>query len=141
MPRASVWLVRTALVFLGAGLTAGAVLLAGRGLEAGPWLARLLPVHAEFLLVGWTIQLVLGVAYWILPLVRDGAERGREGLTWAAYGAFNSGVLLAALGAALGAPPALTLGGRLLESVGAGALAIQAWPRIRRPREVGCSGA
>ena len=134
MPRVSVWLVRTALAFLAAGFGVGAVLLAGRGLGAGSWLAPLLPIHAEFLLVGWTAQLVLGVVYWILPLVRTGSERGNPALAWTAYGAFNSGVLLAAVGGALGTPSPLAVIGRVLEALAAGALAVQAWPRIRRPR-------
>jgi heme/copper-type cytochrome/quinol oxidase subunit 1 len=129
-----VWFVRTALCFLVAGITAGATLLAGRGLGAGSWLTRLLPLHAEFLLVGWMVQLVLGVAYWILPRSRSGAERGHPALAWAAYGALNAGVMLAALGGVLAAA-APVLAGRALEALAAGAFAVQAWPRIRRYRE------
>jgi heme/copper-type cytochrome/quinol oxidase subunit 1 len=134
MPRLSVWLVRTALGFLAVGFSLGAVLLAGRGLGAGSWLAHLLPVHAEFLLVGWTVQLVLGIVYWILPLSRTGAERGSPALAWAAFWTLNMGVMLAALGGALGSPSTLALTGRVLETLAAAALAVLAWPRIRQAR-------
>jgi hypothetical protein len=114
-------------------------MLAGRGVGIAGQLAWLLPIHAEFLLMGWTVQLVLGVAYWILPAARTGAERGSPSITWAAFGAFNTGVLLASLAGAIGASTLLLLAGRLLEAMAAAALAIQALPRIRRPREAACS--
>jgi heme/copper-type cytochrome/quinol oxidase subunit 1 len=135
MPRLSVWLIRTALGFLAVGVALGAVLPGGRGLGGGSWLPHLLPVHAEFLLVGWTIQLVLGVVYWILPLSRSGAERGSPVLAWAAYGTLNAGVLLAAFGSALSTPSTLALAGRGLETLAASALAVLAWPRIREARK------
>ena len=40
MPRLSIWLVRTSLVHLTVGITLGAVLLAGRELADGTWVAR-----------------------------------------------------------------------------------------------------
>ena len=140
MPRLSVWLVRSALVFLAAGLTVGAAILAGRGLGAGPWLTRLIPLHAEFLLVGWTVQLVLGVAYWILPRLPAGAERGNPALGWVSYWVLNTGVLLAAAAGAARAPAPLGMAGRGLEMLAAAGFALQAWPRIRRAREVSCAG-
>ena len=139
MPRLSVWLVRAALIFLVAGVTAGALMLAGRGLGVAGRLAWLLPIHAEFLLMGWTVQLVLGVAYWILPAAPTGAERGGPSITWAAFVAFNTGVLLASLAGAIGASTFLVLAGRLLEAMAAAALVIQAWPRIRRPQSTSMS--
>jgi cbb3-type cytochrome oxidase subunit 1 len=140
VPRLSVWLVRSALVFLAAGLTVGAAILAGRGLGGGPWLARLIPLHAEFLLVGWTVQLVLGVAYWILPRLPAGAERGNPALGWVSYWVLNAGVLLAAAAGAARAPAPLAMAGRGLEMLAAAGFALQAWPRIRRAREVSCAG-
>lgn len=123
---------RAALVFLAAGITAGALLLAGRGVGVAARLVWLLPIHVEFLLMGWTVQLVLGIAYWILPAAPTGAERGHPAITWAAFGCFNAGVLLAALAGAIGTSRFLLLTGRSLEAVAAAGFLIQAWPRIRR---------
>ena len=135
MPRLSVWLVRTALGFLAVGMTVGAAVLAGTGLGQAPWHVHLIPVHAEFLLVGWTVQLVLGVAYWILPRNAGGAERGSPLVGWAAYAALNAGVVLAALGGALGSQVAvLGATGRVIEVLAALAFVVQAWPRIRASR-------
>ena len=72
MPPISVRLIRTALLCLLTGAALGAVLLVDPALDhIGWWRA-----HAELMLVGWTIQLALGVAYWILPKHASGSERG-----------------------------------------------------------------
>jgi len=131
VPRLSAWLVRTALVYFGVGITLGALLLAGRELADGPWVARLRPVHAELLLYGWTLQLIMGVAYWILPRFRTGAERGHPVLPWAAYGLLNIGVPLASLGTAPEAGPFIMLLGRGLEILAAAAFVAHALPRIK----------
>lgn len=131
MPRLSIWLVRASLVYFGVGITLGAVLLAGRELADGAWVARLRPLHAELLLYGWTLQLIMGVAYWILPRFRTGIERGHPVLPWAAYWLLNLGVPLAALGTASGAEPSLMLLGRVLETLAAAAFVAHALPRIK----------
>lgn len=124
-------MVRTSLVYFGVGIALGAVLLAGRELADGPWVARLRPLHAELLLYGWTLQLIMGVAYWILPRFRTGTERGNQALPWAAYWLLNTGVLLAALATAPGAGSGIKLLGRMLETLAAMAFVAHALPRIK----------
>ena len=131
MPRLSVWFVRSALCYLTIGVLAGAVLLVNRGIFLGPWTGRLLPVHIEFLLMGWTVQLALGVAFWILPRFRTGPERGRERFAWLSYGLFNIGVLAAAVGQAIGLPPAVPLFGHTAQALAAVAFSLHAWPRVK----------
>ncbi|HLV45033.1 MAG TPA: hypothetical protein VKY39_08745, partial [Aggregatilineales bacterium] len=63
MPRLSVWMVRASLLYLGLGFTFGALMLANKGVPLHPRLWALLPLHAEMLLVGWAIQLAMGVAF------------------------------------------------------------------------------
>jgi hypothetical protein len=126
-----VWLIRTALGYLALGTLAGAFLLANRGVSLGTWVVRLLPIHVEFLLMGWTIQLALGVAFWILPRFRTGAERGREELVWISYVLLNAGVLVTALGQALQLPSSVPFLGRGAEMLGAAAFSIHAWPRVK----------
>jgi cbb3-type cytochrome oxidase subunit 1 len=118
-----------ALLYLLVGFTLGALLLANKGLGRWPLLWRWLPVHIEFLVLGWTGQLILGVAFWIFP--RFGGRRGREGLAWLAFAWFNLGVLMAGLGPALGAPAWVMTGGRLAEGAGMAAFVLHAWPRIK----------
>ncbi|HEX7336904.1 MAG TPA: hypothetical protein VF252_06825 [Gemmatimonadales bacterium] len=131
MPRLSVLLVRSALCYLAIGLLAGAVLLASRGVFLGAWVGRLLPIHIEFLLMGWTVQLALGVAFWVLPRFRTGPERGRVELAWLAYGLLNLGVLAAAIGQAAALPPAVSVLGRAAEALAAAAFSLHAWPRVK----------
>jgi len=129
MPRLSTWFMRAALLHLALGFSFGGLILWNKGLLSYPLAWRLLPAHIELLLVGWIVQLVLGVAFWILP--RFGARRGNVKLAWTAFGLLNVGVLLAGLGPVFGAPSLLVLLGRTLQAAGAAAFAIHAWPRIK----------
>lgn len=134
MPRLSVWLIRTALGHLLVGFTLGALLLANKGVPLHPMVWRLLPIHIELLLLGWTLQLALGVAFWILP--RFGNERPRAWLAWVAYLLLNLGIGLVAANIFLVTVPALTFWGRLLEVGAALAFALHAWPRVKPPMAI-----
>jgi len=128
VPRLSVWMIRTALLALTAGATLGALMLAAPG-TAG--VARWRPLHAELLLVGWTVQLAFGVAYWILPRFRSGPERGPESFGWAAFVLVNVGVLLVGVGRSAAGAEMWALAGRAAEGLAAAAFVAQAWPRVK----------
>ncbi len=96
MPRLSVWFVRASLLYLLGGITLGALMLADKGIPFYPAIIGYLPIHIEFLLVGWLLQLAFGVAFWILPRFGTGAPRGNERLVWAAFILLNAGVVMAA---------------------------------------------
>ena len=131
MPRLTIWMVRTALLHLLLGFLVGALLLANRGVPLHPAIPRLRPAHAELLLIGWTVQLAMGVAFWILPRFRPGPERGDERPAWAAWALLNLGVLTAAAGAALLDSGAAVAIGRGAEALAAAAFARHAWPRVK----------
>lgn len=133
MPRQTVWFVRASLLYLLAGFTIGALVLAqkGRPYDANVWL--LLPVHIEFLLTGWLLQLVLGMAFWIFPRFGIGAPRGRERAIWFSFVLLNLGILLAASQLWL---PAALLAGRLLEAAGLLIYIAGSWGRVK-PLAVG----
>ncbi|HMN29618.1 MAG TPA: hypothetical protein PKE45_15825 [Caldilineaceae bacterium] len=126
MPRLSVWLIRAALLYLLLGFSLGALLLWHKGIPLYPLLWRLLPAHIECLFFGWTVQLALGVAYWILPRFRS--SRGNPTLAWSAFVLLNLGVWLVGLSPLFGIP---ALAGRLAETAAALAFAAHAWPRIK----------
>lgn len=131
MPRASIWFIRAALAYLLAGFTLGAMLLAAKGLPLPLGVWRWLPVHFELLLVGWFVQLVMGVAYWIFP--RFGmtrAARGREGLAWLALALLNGGIWAVCL-AVLYGPATLAVIGRSMEVLAAATMALNVWARTR----------
>jgi hypothetical protein len=133
MPRQTVWFIRASLLYLLAGFTIGALILAqkGRPYDAGVWL--LLPVHIEFLLAGWLLQLVLGMAFWIFPRFGVGAARGRESWIWVSFALLNLGILLVVL--QLWLPLALLLG-RLAEAAGILVYIGASWARVK-PLAVG----
>ena len=130
MPRLSVWMVRASLVYLGVGFTLGALMLANKGVPLHPALWALLPLHIEMLLVGWVVQLAMGVAFWILPRFRGG--RPRAGLVWLAFVLLNVGLLAAGSAAWLGGRSAAAAG-RALELGAVAAFAVHAWPRVKPP--------
>lgn len=99
MPLASVWLIRAALLQLVAAATLGAWLLAAKGGAVGPrpgWLAG----HAAMALLGWMVQVTLGVGYWILPRMAAGPERGPPWAPWVTLVLLNLGVGAVAAGRA-----------------------------------------
>ena len=130
VPRLSVWCIRAALIYLVLGFGVGALMLASPALQLPAAVLRFRPLHAELLLIGWMVQLAIGVAYWILPRDR-GTGRGNERLAWTAAFLLNAGLLTAGLGTTLGAPAAVVGSGRTAELVAALAFAAHVWRRAR----------
>ena len=134
MPRLSCWFIRAALVYLVLGFTLGGLLLVAKGVSLHPALWRLLMAHIDFLLFGWTVQLVMGVAFWILPRYREGASpRGNEGAGWLAFVLLNGGVWLAGVGPLLvgGLATVVSVLGRLAEAGAGVAFGVHAWSRVQ----------
>ncbi len=130
MPPLSTVVIRLALVHLGLGVAAGGWLLTARGFPSLPTWPWLQPIHLEVALLGWTLQLAMGVAYWILPKFPTQPERGRHAPVVVAFGLLNLGILLAAAGAVVAAD-GLLLAGRLAEAGGLALFATNAWPRVK----------
>jgi hypothetical protein len=128
MPRLSVWFVRASIVYLVLGFIFGALMLAEKGIPYMPLAWALLPVHIEFLMAGWLLQLALGVAFWILPRLSPGPPRGDERLVWSAFFTINAGIILVA--AQLWAPAA-AFPGRALEVLGVLLFVSASWGRVR----------
>lgn len=130
MTRLSSWAIRLSLLYLGVAFTAGAWLLAGRGLPTLPQAPWIRPAHIELALFGWTLQLAMGVAYYLLPKHPTGPARGPLAPAIAALVSFNLGVLAVVGGGATGSA-GLLLGGRLAEAGGLALFATNAWPRVK----------
>ena len=122
MPRVSIWLVRAALLHLLSGSLLGGFYLASKAVGRPLWVAGYRPAHVEQMLMGWMVQLVIGVAYWILPS-RSDRTVSHVGLMWAVLALLNGGVLLAAAGP--------TLPGRCAETLAVALFAWHAWSRQR----------
>jgi len=130
MPVLSALAIRLALLHLATGLTFGFLMLANKGVPISGALWRLLPAHIELLLVGWTVQLAMAVAHWIIPRFRGG-DFGSLWLAKLSLALLNAGVILVAITSFSGASPALAPLGRILEATALAAFAIYIWPRIR----------
>jgi hypothetical protein len=131
MPRLSVWMVRAALLHLGTGFTFGAFMLWNKGSPFDPRIGLLLSPHIELVLVGWTMQLAMGVAFWIVPRFTHGNRYGHVWLVWAAFVLINAGVIAVVISYWFAGLAWLTLVGHILESLAVVAFALHLWPRIK----------
>lgn len=130
MPRLSSWFVRTSLIYLVVGFTLGALLLANKGLVFYPTVWKLLPIHSEILLVGWFVQLAIGVAFWILPRLSGATPRGNERLVWLSFWLINLGIGMVTFAAIIPLSWTLLLG-RLAELGGVVAFVAGSWKRVK----------
>jgi hypothetical protein len=92
-------MLRTSLIWLLVGFIVGAAMLTDSALP-GQWRLWLAPTHAHMLFVGWFLQFVVGVAYWLLPRKRSPEQPLGYGERTAAIAvaALNLGLLLRILG-------------------------------------------
>jgi hypothetical protein len=132
MPRLSVWLLRAALLQLGIGFTFGALLLFNKGVpfDGRIWLLR--APHIEIVLLGWTMQLAMGAAFWILPRFSSTQKYGNVRLGWWAFALVNAGVAAVCASTWSGdAAPIVALAGRAAEMLAGLLFAILIWPRVK----------
>ncbi len=130
MPRFSQWIIRAAFIYLLLGFTVGALLLTHKGLPLHPVLWGWLPAHIEFLLVGWILQLTMGVAFWILPRYWQKPSRPKEGYAQIAFVLLNLGIWLVVAGTTFGGGRWVLLAGRVAEASAVVLFAGHAWKRI-----------
>lgn len=124
MPPLTFWALRLACAHLAVGLTVGALLLADKGF---PFLAgsNWLDVHFHTMLFGWTIQFVMGVAYWILPTFGRRTNTGNDTLAWSAIALVNLGTLVGCFTGIFSAA-AFTI-----QALAAMTFAAHTWPRLK----------
>ena len=99
MPKLSVWLVRASLVHMGIGFLFGALMLLQKGIPVNAHLWQLLNPHIELMIFGWTLQFVMGIAFWILPRFSGDHRYGKVYLGWWSFGFLNTGILLTGVSA------------------------------------------
>jgi cbb3-type cytochrome oxidase subunit 1 len=130
VPAHAIRLIRAALIWFLVGTVLGAVLLAAKGwpVLATAWALR--PVHREVLLAGWLVQLVVGVASWILPRLPERSRADDARWATAVFVLLNAGVAVAAAGAAGGGPVLVAIG-RAAELAAVLVVLRSLWPRAR----------
>lgn len=135
MPKVSVWLIRTALVHFVSGAFLGAFYLSFKAIGWPLFAVSHRPVHVEQMLVGWMVQLVIGVAFWILPRPDAHDPERHNALMWTIYALINGGVLAAALGGDPALPGWLIPMGRVAEALAVLLFGLHAWNRQRPYRQ------
>lgn len=86
------WFLKSALAYLAVGFTIGGTMLAYKAIAGRAVPSQWVIIHVHVLLVGFMVQLVMGVAYWMFPRVKDHwFGEGWAGVTW---GLLNGGLLL-----------------------------------------------
>jgi hypothetical protein len=115
----------------GVGFLIGALMLTQKGVPLDGSLLRLLPLHIEVLLFGWTLRLAMGIAFWILPRLSREPRYGNQTYGWLAFALINIGVLCAGVGQWLNAPISIIMLGRAAELLAVVCFALHAWPRVR----------
>lgn len=135
MPRLSVLGIRLALLYFLVGISLGTVLLIHKAIPLHPAVWILLPLHMEFLLYGWVVQLVFAVAYWIFPRFLNMPKRGNPSLAWAALALLNISIVAQAA-ATLAAWGGVQLPARLMQLAAAFLLAASLWGRAK-PTQTG----
>lgn len=131
MPRLAVWMVQVSLLSFGVGFTLGALILAQKGADFAPGAWRWWPVHQELTLIGWMVQLAMGVAFWILPRRTRTERYGNTTPAWIAFGLLNAGIAAVCLAGWDGDLPSLAAAGRLAELLAVITFAMYLWPRIK----------
>lgn len=130
MHKLSVWLVRASLIHMGIGFLFGALILHHKGIPIYGWSWRLLNPHIELMIFGWTMQFVMGIAFWILPRFSGDQRYGKVYLGWGSLVLLNSGIVMTASGIWF-TQNLLALAGRVGTLSSIVLFAVLIWPRIK----------
>lgn len=132
MPKLSVWMIRSSLIYLGFGFLVGALMLWNKGQPFEPQVWRLLNVHIETLMFGWMMQLAMGVAFWSLPRYPNTPHRyGAVKLGWVSYILVNLGIIITAGALYTGTAATWAFIGRCLLLGGVIAFVMLMWGRVK----------
>ena len=130
VPKASIWMIRASLLYLLVGMLIGAGMLATKAEPSFAWFYSYLNLHVEILLIGWTLQLFMGTAYWILPRHPSGPARGPEWKIWGVLVLLNVAMLFAVASAFTFLSMPLFVA-RALELTAFIFFVTAMWPRVR----------
>jgi quinol-cytochrome oxidoreductase complex cytochrome b subunit len=135
VPPLSRWFIKAGFMALLTGLIVTVVgpspFAQARGLPG----AALHLVALHLFTVGWLLQLIAGVAFWLFPRHPTRPPRGDERLGWAAFVSLNLGLLLRAVGepwhSGYGGPawPVMVSAG--MQFAAALLITLLLWPRVR----------
>ncbi|MCC6802965.1 MAG: cbb3-type cytochrome c oxidase subunit I [Anaerolineae bacterium] len=97
MPLLSRTFIKTGLAYFVVGLMVGVLYLGRDTFRLPSQFGLLYPVYIHLLMVGWVMQLILGVVYWMFPKQSKERPRGSETLGWTVFWLLNVGLILRAI--------------------------------------------
>jgi hypothetical protein len=130
MPAPSRWMIRCALCYLLIGVAIGGLILTSKAYPSLVWSWTLLPIHIEFAIFGWIIQLTMGTAYWILPRFLSGDSRGNVGAAKGMVATLNGGIMINVITYLDVLPEWGIVAGRLLETSAVVLFITLHWKRV-----------
>lgn len=137
MPLLSRTFIKAGLIYFIVGLTAGVLTVGQTVLNLPSAFGVLYPVYIHLLMVGWVMQLIIGVVYWMFPKYSKERPRGSDRLGWTVFGLLNAGLILRAIGEPLNTlQPGWHLGWTLaisaiLQLVAGWAFILNTWGRVK----------
>lgn len=137
MPLLSRTFIKAGLIYFVVGLAAGVLLVAQPILKLPSVLGLIYPVYIHLLMVGWVMQLIMGVVYWMFPKYSKAQPRRSEKLGWVVFGLLNAGLVLRALGEPLNTVrPELHIGwvlviSAVLQLLAGWGFVINTWSRVK----------
>ncbi|MFB6347093.1 MAG: hypothetical protein ABEK50_15325 [bacterium] len=135
MTRFSKWAIRLSLGYMLIGFTIGGLMLANKGFLILPSVPLYLPVHIEYMMVGWFIHLIFGVAYWMFPRFTPKETglrpRGFVRAAWGSLLLLNIGLVIFTTGQLVTDKLWFRFLGRSFEVIGTLAFFVNLWPRIK----------
>jgi hypothetical protein len=136
MPTLTRWFIKTGLVYFVLAIVVALLMQAQPVLELAASWAMLQPVYFHMFMVGWVLQVIIGVSYWFFPRLAD-RSLGNENLGWLVFIWLNTGLLLRVIGeTVLSFHPAALWGwvlvlSALLQWLGGLAYVLLIWKRVK----------
>lgn len=102
-----------------------------------PGLGALEPVYFHLFMLGWVLQLIFGVAWWMFPILSREKPRGNEAIGWVVFYALNSGLILRAVAEPMrnlstaGVWQVLLVISAVLQMIAGWTFVICIWPRVK----------
>lgn len=137
MPSITRLFIKASLLYLVVALFVGVLLVLRLLYDLPGIISGFSPIYFHLFMVGWVMQLIVGVAYWMFPKWSKEQPRGYDWLALTTFWLLNVGLLLR-----MAAEPALTVsrwGGwgwliivsAVLQWLAGLAFVINTWPRVK----------
>ncbi|MCL4830631.1 MAG: hypothetical protein KJZ95_24955 [Caldilinea sp.] len=94
MPSITRLFIKASLLYLVAAFFVGVILVLRPMYDLPAITAGFSPIYFHLFMVGWVMQLIVGVAYWMFPKWSKTQPRGHDSLALATFWLLNAGLLL-----------------------------------------------